>query len=161
MSHSLRSHESHARPPCPSSSCPSSLDYPWLKAIQPGTSLAIQWLGLCTFTAEGLDLIPGQEIKNPQVAWYGQKNTKERYSQTWQLMLWLANTYIIDWSFPCDSIVRNPPANEGGEGSIPGSGRSPEEGNGNPLQYSCLGNPMDRGAWWATVHGGRNESDVT
>ena len=38
-------------------------------------------------------------------------------------------------------------------GSIPGSGRSPGEGNGNPLQYSCLENPMDRGAWWATIHG--------
>ena len=38
-------------------------------------------------------------------------------------------------------------------GSIPGLGRSPGEGNGNPLQYSCLENPMDRGAWWATVHG--------
>ena len=38
-------------------------------------------------------------------------------------------------------------------GSIPGSGRSPGEGNGNPLQYSCLENPADRGAWWATVHG--------
>ena len=38
-------------------------------------------------------------------------------------------------------------------GSIPGSGRSPGEGNGNPLQYPCLGNPMDRGAWWATIHG--------
>ena len=38
-------------------------------------------------------------------------------------------------------------------GSIPGRGRSPEEGNGNPLQYSCLENSMDRGAWWATVHG--------
>ena len=37
--------------------------------------------------------------------------------------------------------------------SIPGSGRSPAEGNGNPLQYSCLENPMDRGAWWATLHG--------
>ena len=37
--------------------------------------------------------------------------------------------------------------------TIPGSGRSPQEGNGNPLQYSCLGNPMDRDAWWATVHG--------
>ena len=43
--------------------------------------------------------------------------------------------------------------NEGDPGSIPGYGRSPEEGNGNPLLYSCLGNPMDRGAWWATVHG--------
>ena len=43
--------------------------------------------------------------------------------------------------------------NVGDLGSIPGSGRSPREGNDNPLQYSCLGNPKDRGAWWATVHG--------
>ena len=53
-------------------------------------------------------------------------------------------------------LVKNPPANTGDlrdEGSIPGSGRSPGGGNGNPLQYSCLENPMDRGAWWATVHG--------
>ena len=45
------------------------------------------------------------------------------------------------------------PANAGDLGSIPGSGRSPERGNGNPLQYSCLENPVDREAWWATVHG--------
>ena len=43
--------------------------------------------------------------------------------------------------------------NAGDTDSLPGSGRSPGEGNGNPLQYSCLGNPMDRGAWQATVHG--------
>ena len=43
--------------------------------------------------------------------------------------------------------------NAGDPGSIPGSGRSTGEGNGNPLQYYCLENPMDRGAWWATVHG--------
>ena len=43
--------------------------------------------------------------------------------------------------------------NAGDRGSIPGSGRSPGEGNGNPIQYSCLENPMDRGVWWATVHG--------
>ena len=43
--------------------------------------------------------------------------------------------------------------NAGDPGSIPGSGRSPGEGNGTPLQYSCLENPMDRGAWWATIHG--------
>ena len=52
--------------------------------------------------------------------------------------------------------VKNPPANAGDVrdvGSIPGSGRSPGEGNGNPLQYSCLENAMDGGAWWATVHG--------
>ena len=53
-------------------------------------------------------------------------------------------------------MVKNPPANAGYTGdldSIPGLGRSPGEGNGNPRQYSCLGNPMDRGAWWATIHG--------
>ena len=61
--------------------------------------------------------------------------------------------------FPSFSAVKNPPANGGGardSGLIPGSGRSPGEGNGNPLQYSCLGNPMDRGAWQATVHGVAN-----
>ena len=55
--------------------------------------------------------------------------------------------------FPDGSLVKNPPANAGDANSIPGSGRSPEEGNGNPLQYSRLGNPMNRGAWGATVHG--------
>ena len=53
-------------------------------------------------------------------------------------------------------MVKNPPANVGGAGdtgSIPGSERFAGEGNGNPLQYSCLENAMDRGAWWATVHG--------
>ena len=54
------------------------------------------------------------------------------------------------------SVVKNPPANAGDAVSIPGLGRSPGEGNGNPLQYSCLGNPMDRGAWRATVHGVAN-----
>ena len=54
-------------------------------------------------------------------------------------------------------MVKNPPANAGDirdVGSVPGSGRSPGEGNGNPLRYSCLENPMDVGAWEATVHGG-------
>ena len=58
--------------------------------------------------------------------------------------------------FPGGSVVKNPPANAGDTrdtGSIPGSGRSPGEGNGNPLQCFCLENPMDRGAWWASVHG--------
>jgi len=50
-------------------------------------------------------------------------------------------------------VVKNLPANGGDMGSIPGSGNPPREGNGNPLQNSCLGNPMDRGAWRATVHG--------
>ena len=55
--------------------------------------------------------------------------------------------------FPCGSDSKVSACNEGDLGSIPGSGRSPGEGNGNPLQHSCLENPMDRGAWWATVHG--------
>ena len=55
--------------------------------------------------------------------------------------------------FPGGSVVKNPPADAGDVGSIPGSGRSPREGNGNPLQYSCQRNPMDRGAWQAAVHG--------
>ena len=50
-------------------------------------------------------------------------------------------------------MVKASAYNAGDSGSIPGSGRSPGEGNGNPLQYSCLENPMDRGAWWAAVHG--------
>ena len=49
-------------------------------------------------------------------------------------------------------MVKNPPANAGNTGSIPGSERSSKKGNGNPFQYSCLENPMDRGAWQATVH---------
>ena len=59
--------------------------------------------------------------------------------------------FYQDWikrvsSFPGDSVVKNLPANAGDMGSIPGSGRSPGRGKGNPLQYSCLGNPMDRDA---------------
>ena len=58
--------------------------------------------------------------------------------------------------FPGGTSGKEPTANAGDireAGSIPGLGRSPEGGHGNPLQYSCLENPMDRGAWWATVHG--------
>ena len=55
----------------------------------------------------------------------------------------------------------NPPVNAGDQGSIPGLGRSPGEGNGNPLQYSSPGNPMDRGAWQDTVHVVAKESDMT
>ena len=78
--------------------------------------------------------------------------------------LFSLNTGLIlsrcsDWSlydtlgFPGDSVVKNLFANVKDEGSIPVSGRSPEEGNGNPLQYACLGIPMDRGAWWASQWG--------
>ena len=55
--------------------------------------------------------------------------------------------------FPCGSDGKASACNAGDPSLIPGSGRSPGEGNGNPLQHSCLENPMDGGAWWATVHG--------
>ena len=58
--------------------------------------------------------------------------------------------------FPGGSVIKHPPVNSGHAGSIPGSERSPGEENGDPLQGSYLGNPMDRGAWWATVHGVAN-----
>ena len=77
----------------------------------------------------------------------------------------LAHQDLWGWeSSPCfldGSVVKNLPANAGDAGLIPGLGRSPGGGNGNLLQYSCLGNLMDRGAWWATVHGVSKELDMT
>ena len=65
-------------------------------------------------------------------------------------------------AFPGGSVSGNPPANAGDTGLIPGSGRSPGKGNGDPLQYSCLENPMDRGAWQATYSPWRcRQSDKT
>ena len=64
------------------------------------------------------------------------------------------------WGFPGGSDGKESACNVGDLGLIPGSGRSAGEGNANPLQYSCLGNSMDRGAWWATIHG-TTKSDTT
>ena len=64
----------------------------------------------------------------------------------------LLNSESLLWASPVALVVKNLPASTGEAGLIPVSGRSPGEGNGNPLQYSCLENPMDRGAWWAAVH---------
>ena len=63
------------------------------------------------------------------------------------------------YGLSCCSVVKNPTANAGDAGSIPGLGKSPRGGHGNPFQYSCLENPMDRGAWRAPW--GRKESDMT
>ena len=74
----------------------------------------------------------------------------------------MINKYILyAKGFPGGSVGKNLSANVGDSGLIPGSGRPPGEGNGNPLQYSCLGNPVDRGAWRAIVHGVAKESDTT
>ena len=67
---------------------------------------------------------------------------------------------MLPGGFPGGTAVKNPPANVRDTGLIPGLGRSPGVGNGNPLQYSCLGNSMDRGTWQTTVHG-VTESDTT
>ena len=74
----------------------------------------------------------------------------------WKHCLQINIEQLFIGGVPCGSVVKNPPANAGATGdtgSIPGSGRSPGEGNGNSLQYSCLENPTDRGAWRSTVHG--------
>jgi len=68
---------------------------------------------------------------------------------------------LAEVGFSSGSAVKNLPANVGDAGLIPGSGRSPGEGNGNPLQYFCPGNPMDRGAWQATTHRAAKESHTT
>ena len=79
---------------------------------------------------------------------------------------WTQDRWVFIWNhcrlgFPGGSVAKNPPASAGDVGLIPGSGRSTREGSGNLLQYSCLGNPLDRGAWRATDHGVTNESDTT
>ena len=60
---------------------------------------------------------------------------------------------MSSWGFPHSSVGKESACNAGDLGSIPSSGRSPEEGNGNPLKYSCVENPTDKVAWPATVHG--------
>ena len=73
---------------------------------------------------------------------------------TYYIKLWAKLTGSLSHQgFPGGSDSKESTFDEGDLGLIPGSGRSSGEGNGYPLQYSCLGNPVDRGAWWATVHG--------
>ena len=88
-------------------------------------------------------------------SWVSTSDRMEILRHYFQVLLWVSQVVLE---------VKNSPANAGDvrdAGSIPGSGRSPGEGNGTPLQRSCLGNPMDRGAWWATVYGVAKELDTT
>ena len=106
-----------------------------------------------TCNAGDLGLIPGlgrspAEGKGYTLRYFGLENSMDctvhgvAKSQTW----------LSDFHFPGGSVVKNLPVNARDAGLIPGLRKSPGEENGNPFQYSCLENPMDRGAWWATVH---------
>ena len=84
------------------------------------------------------------------------KINKRKRSSKYRKLLHLIFFNLLPGALQAALVVKNPPANAGDIRDmvfIPGLGRSPGEGNGNPLHSSCLGNPMDRGAWWATVHG--------
>ena len=83
------------------------------------------------------------------------RSMNSAYTCWWgrQGSIWNSRFLSICHGFPGGSVVKNPPANAGDMDSIPGLGKSAGGGNGNPLQYSCLGNPTDRKAWQATVHG--------
>ena len=80
--------------------------------------------------------------------------------QSWEARN-ISHLRMSSLGFPGSSVVKNPPASSGDMRSIPGSGRSPGRGNDEPLQCSCLGNPLDRGAWQATVYGVAKKLDTT
>ena len=110
-----------------------------LSPSQPPLFIYFYWLIFAT-TCGILVLWPGIKFLCPAV-------------ETWSLNRWTARK---DCWLPGDIAVKNPYVSAGDKGdlgSIPGLERSPREGNGNSLQYSCLKNPKDRRAWWATVHG--------
>ena len=81
-----------------------------------------------------------------------------KHGELWVHLYLFPSTHM---GFPDDSVVKYLPTDAGDMSSIPGLGRSPGGRNGNSLQYSCLENLMDRGAWWATVQGGHKELDMT
>ena len=89
--------------------------------------------------------LTGRKARDPQVAGGNKLQVADVFS--------LLYTKLKEPGFPGGSEVKASACNAGDVGSIPGLGRSPGKENGNPLQYSCLENPVDRGAWWATVHG--------
>ena len=84
-------------------------------------------------------------------------------TQCWNVMIYLIVCFFNE-GFSYGTVIKNPPAHTGDardSSLIPGSGRSPGVGNVKPLQHCCLENSMDRGAWWATVHGVAKEWDMT
>ena len=123
---------------------------PWAVAYQASPSMGFSrqeyWSGL-PFPSPGDLPDPGIEPGSPALE--ADALTSEPPGKS----ACISYFYWYPMGFPSGTAVKNPPANAGDTGLIPGSGRSPGEGNGNPFQYSCLENSMDRGAWRATVHG--------
>ena len=130
----------------------------------------LQWRGVTRRQqiCDGLQTwtVWGRSYKKWMVAsgWLGGREGREVYPYLYTLCIYWICSWVTDitiiWpvkgAFQVALVVKNPPANAGelrDMGSTPESWRSPEGGQGNPLQCSCLENPMDRGAWWATVHG--------
>ena len=97
---------------------------------------------------------PGNAV--PLSPWDGSSPTRGYFSS----LVGIARILSLEWGFPGGSDSTQSVCSAGDPGSIPGSGRSPGEGNGNPLQYCCLENPMDREAWWATVKHGSAKSQT-
>ena len=136
-----------ARPRAPGSTCSLSLSSQPLLCLKKGIYIRLMYS-------------PGQN------AWWIESMLEEQWQRGWTRELGLAtkknchNLKVV--VFLCGSDCKESACNAGDPGSIPGSGRSPGEGNSNPLQYSYLENPKDREAWWATYSPwGHKESDMT
>ena len=105
-----------------------------------------RWLG------GTLSLVSSRAVSGPRLEGVSYRTQKaQNHAEMSVLTYFKKNWIIVNLGFPGDSAVKNPLCQAGDAGLIPGLGRPSGEGNGNPLQYSCLGNPMDRGAWQATV----------
>ena len=90
-----------------------------------------------------------------------QKKKSKDISDWWEIRKVKKHLGLYLGGFPGSSVDKEPTCSARDPSSIPGSRRSPGEGNGKLLQYPCLKNPMERGAWWAAVHGGCKESGTT
>ena len=111
----------------------------------------MQWMHPLTFNLSGI-----QWWRNSPVPTLTELTVQWGWESTWTVKHTFGKSYEGKVVFPGGSVAKHPPTSVGDTGDtglIPGLGRSPWEGNGNPLQYSCLGHSKDGGAWWARVHG--------
>ena len=112
-------------------------------------------------SAHSQERVVGTTVRRPDTAAEGSYHQSIHRPQSLLVKVDGITSLVLNKCFLGGSVVKNLSANAGDVGSIPGWGRSLGEGNGNPLQYPCLRNPVDRGAWRATFHGVTNESGTT